>query len=80
MRLILLLVLGLVAAASAAYSHDRVDLPELPTPEISRIFPVADLHTAFRWAGWEPSEATLTRYADQIDSQTPSSDGVYLYS
>lgn len=70
----LLLALGL--AATAAHSHDAVDLPELPIPQVKRIYPVADLHTAFQWAGQEPSESTLNHYADRdlIESQSAYND------
>ena len=37
-------------AASAAYSHDEVTLPELPIPAIDQLFPVDDVDAAFRWA------------------------------
>ena len=37
-------------AATAAHSHDAVDLPELPIPEIDQLFPVDDMAAAFRWA------------------------------
>ena len=40
-------------AASAAYSHDDVVLPELPIPVVNRIYPVDDMDAAFRWADRE---------------------------
>ena len=73
------LVLLLLGVATAAHSHDEVDLPEPPLPEIKRIFPVADLHTAFQWAGEEPSERVLNSYRNQIDSQRTGVEG-YLNS
>ena len=56
MRVLSGLLLGLVLAATAAHSHDKVVLPELPVPVIERIFLVDDLDEAFRWAGWERPE------------------------
>ena len=53
MRLILVL-LGLVTAAGVAHSHDAVELPELPVPEIEQLFPVDDMEAAFRWADRSP--------------------------
>ena len=52
----------LVLAASAAHSHDVVVLPELPIPEISRLFPVDDMQAAFRWADRELLPASLLRW------------------
>ena len=52
MRFTALLALGL--AATAAHSHDAVDLPELPIPEIDQLFPVDDENAAFRWADRSP--------------------------
>ena len=46
------LLLAMLAAA-AAHSHDAVDLPELPIPEIDQLFPVDDIAAAVRWADWE---------------------------
>ena len=44
----------LACAATAAHSHDAVDLPELPIPAIDQLFPVDDMTAAFRWADREP--------------------------
>ena len=52
----LVLLFGLAAAlgaASVAHSHDEVELPELPIPEIDQLFPVEDMAEAFRWADRE---------------------------
>ena len=51
-------------AASAAYSHDEVALPEVPAPEVKRIFPVAEAAEAYRWAGREVDQSQLT-YVDR---------------
>ena len=54
------LLLACVLAATAAHSHDAVDLPELPIPAIDQLFPVDDLDAAHRWAG------RTTSYGDSI--------------
>ena len=56
MRFAALLLALLVA--TAAHSHDEIDLPELPIPVIDQLFPVDDMTAAFRWADREPLEAS----------------------
>ena len=54
-------LLGMLAA-TAAYSHEEIELPELPIPEIDQLFPVDDKVAAYRWAGFSkarrPGDAT----------------------
>ena len=45
------LLLACVLAATAAHSHEEIELPELPIPEIDQLFPVDSVEAAFRWAG-----------------------------
>ena len=72
MRLTVLL-LACVLAVTAAHSHDAVDLPELPIPEIDQLFPVDDMAAAFRWAdrppwtGWGfDDDAAVVRWATEF--------------
>ena len=55
MRFSFALLLACVLAATAAHSHDAVDLPQLPIPAIDQLFPVDSPAAAFRWADISPT-------------------------
>ena len=81
------LLLACVLAATAAYSHDGYDLPELPIPVIDQLFPVDDMAAALRladrplWTGWGfDDDAAVVRWATEFFNSPlqPRSDRWYI--